>query len=489
MRDVRLEPVMKQRRYVHPEGIPGPRSIELMERRLAAVPRGVGSLLPIFARHAGGGVLVDVDGNSFIDFGGGIAVLAVGSSSPRVVAAVTEQVAQFTHTCFQVTSYEGYVALAERLNELAPCGPGPRRTVLVNSGAEAVENAVKIARAATGRSGVVAFEHGFHGRTLLGMTLTSKAHPYKSGFGPFAPEVYRLPYCYPYRSPWATVLSSSEQDPVVPEGSPGVAADAGPDQGGTSECGPREPNQCGSRCADSAIAIMEHEVGPSAIACLVIEPVLGEGGAVVPGDGFLSKLKRYCAQNGIVFIADEVQSGFARTGRWFAIEHSGVDADIVVSAKGLGGGLPIGAVTGRAELMDAVHPGGLGSTFGGNPLSCAAALAAIAEVEELGLLQSAARIGERVLERLCEVASSTAWVGQVRGLGALLAVEIVTDKVSRAPDADTARRIIARCHDEGLIVLGAGTYDNCIRILPPLVIGEDLLDEGLGVLERAIRMH
>ena len=452
---------VRQQRLISGE-LPGPRSRALMERRLAAVPRGVAAALPVFAERAGGGVVVDVDGNSFIDFGGGIAVLAVGASSPKVASAVAEQAARFTHTCFQITSYEGYVALAERLNELAPCGPGPRRTLLVNSGAEAVENAVKIARIATGRPAVVAFEHGFHGRTLLAMSLTSKAFPYKSGFGPFAPEVYRAPYCYPFRA--------------------GGDPRSGSDAGGRSE----EDRACGYRCAEAAISMMEHQIGSSQIACLVVEPVLGEGGAVVPARGFLADLREYCTARGIILVADEVQSGFARTGRWFAIEHFGVAPDIVVSAKGLGAGLPIGAITGRAELMDSVHPGGLGSTFGGNPVSCAAALAAIAEIEELGLLARAERIGERVLARLSPLAEASDRVGEVRGLGALAAVELVTDSSSRSPDPGAASRVIERCRNEGLIVLAAGTYDNCVRILPPLVIGDDLLDEGLEVLARAL---
>lgn len=467
------EPGVRQRRQIVGT-VPGRRSRGLMARRAAAVPRGVAAAMPIFAERAGGGVLVDVDGSSFIDFGGGIAVLAVGASSPGVVAAVQEQVAKFTHTCFQITPYESYVALAERLNDLAPCGPGARRTLLVNSGAEAVENAVKIARIATGRPAVVAFEHGFHGRTLLGMSLTSKVHPYKSGFGPFAPEVYRAPYCYPFRS--CEALAASED-----------AARGRPSPGSPSPGRP-SPAGCGARCADAAISMMDHQVGASQIACLVIEPVLGEGGAIVPGDGFLARLRAYCTAHGIIFIADEVQSGFARTGRWFAIEHSGVTPDIVASAKGLGGGLPIGAVTGRAEVMDAVHPGGLGSTFGGNPVSCAAALAAIADVEEMGLLGRAELIGERILAKLSPLAETSQRVGEVRGLGALAAVELVADRSSRAPDAAAATSVIERCRREGLIVLRAGTYDNCVRILPPLVIGDDLLDEGLEILARALSL-
>ncbi|MHB1987862.1 MAG: 4-aminobutyrate--2-oxoglutarate transaminase [Acidimicrobiales bacterium] len=431
--------------------IPGPRSSELMARRRAAVPAGVGTTMPVFAAKASGGVVVDVDGNSFIDLGAGIAVLSVGSSAPLVSAAVAEQAAAFTHTCFQVTPYEGYIALAERLNALVP-GDVERRTFFVNSGVEAVENAVKVARAATGRQAVVAFDHGFHGRTLMGMTLTSKASPYKRGFGPLAPEVYRLPYSYPYRC------------------SSGASYD-----------------QCGAACAEAAIAIMDRQIGADRIAALVIEPVLGEGGVVIPGAGFLEQLSSYCASAGIVFIADEVQAGFARTGRWFSCEHSGIVPDIVVTAKGLGGGLPIGGVTGRGDLMDAVHAGGLGSTFGGNPVSCAAALAAIEEVERRGLLAAAERIGEICRAHLAPLFEECSAVGDVRVIGAMAAVEFVSDRGSKAPDKNAATRVLARCHEEGVILLRAGSFDNVVRILPPLVIGEDLLVEGLEILEKAVR--
>ena len=441
---------LPQRRALVTE-IPGPRSLELMARRRGAVPSGVGATMPVFAAQASGGVVVDVDGNSFIDLGAGIAVLTVGSSAPLVAAAVAEQAAAFTHTCFQVTPYEGYVALAERLNSLVP-GDLDRRSFFVNSGAEAVENAVKVARVATGRQAVVAFDHAFHGRTLMGMTLTAKASPYKRGFGPLAPEVYRLPYSYPYR----------------------CAAGA-------------SYEECGPACAEAAITIMDRQIGGDRIAALVIEPVLGEGGVIVPGAGFLEALSEYCSANGIVFVADEVQAGFARTGRWFSCEHSGIVPDIVTTAKGLGGGLPIGGVTGRAELMDAVHPGGLGSTFGGNPVSCAAALAAIDEVEQGGLLAAAVRLGEIFTTRLAPLLEDCTAVGDVRVIGGMAAVEFVSDPSTKAPDAAAASRVLARCHEEGVIVLKAGTFDNVVRILPPLVIGEDLLVEGLEVMEKAVR--
>ncbi|MGH9297442.1 MAG: 4-aminobutyrate--2-oxoglutarate transaminase [Acidimicrobiales bacterium] len=443
------DPAVPQRRLVVTE-VPGPRSRALMERRTAAVPAGVGATMPVFAARAAGGVVVDVDGNSFIDLGAGIAVLSVGSSAPLVSAAVAEQAALFTHTCFQVTPYEGYVALAERLNGLV--GGGERRSFFVNSGAEAIENAVKIARAATGRQAVVAFDHAFHGRTLLAMSLTAKAMPYKTRFGPLAPEVYRLPYSYPYRCP--TGASYSE---------------------------------CGPACAEAAITTMDRQIGGERIAALVIEPVLGEGGVVIPGDGYLQALAAYCEEKGIVFVADEVQAGFARTGKWFSFEHSGLAPDLVVTAKGLGGGLPIGGVTGRAELMDAVHKGGLGSTFGGNPVSCAAALAAIEEVETRGLLARAERMGEIFESRLRPLVEDCSSVGDVRVIGGMAAVELVSDRGAKTPDPGAATRVLERAHAEGVIMLKAGTFDNIVRILPPLVIGEDLLCEGLEVFEKAVR--
>jgi 4-aminobutyrate aminotransferase/(S)-3-amino-2-methylpropionate transaminase len=444
-----VEEVVQRRSIV--TAIPGPRSTELMARRRAAVPAGVGTTMPVFAAAAAGGVVVDVDGNSFIDFGAGIAVLNVGSSAPRVVDAVAEQAASFTHTCFTVTPYEGYVALAERLNALVP-GDVERRSFFVNSGAEAVENAVKVARSATGRQAVVAFEHAFHGRTLMGMTLTSKASPYKTGFGPFASEAYRLPFSYPYR----------------------CAAGAS-----YAECGPA--------CAELAISMMHRQIGADRIAALVVEPVLGEGGVIVPGAGFLEALSAFCSANGIVLVADEVQAGFARTGTWFSCEHSGIVPDIVTTAKGLGGGMPIAGVTGRAELMDAVHPGGLGGTFGGNPVSCAAALAAIEEVEANGLLARAQRMGEVFTEKLMPLLEDSPLVGDVRVIGGMAAVEFVTDRATKTPDAGAATAVLARAHAEGVIMLRAGTFDNVVRILPPLVIGEELLVEGLEIFEKAIR--
>jgi 4-aminobutyrate aminotransferase/(S)-3-amino-2-methylpropionate transaminase len=410
-----------------------------MTRRNTAVPAGVGTTLGVFVARAGGGIIEDVDGNRLIDLASGISVTNVGNSAPRVVSAVGEQVERFTHTCFQVTPYESYVEVCERLNTLTP-GDHEKRTFLVNSGAEAVENAVKVARYATGRSGVVAFDHGFHGRTLLGLSLTGKAMPYKQGFGPFAPEVYRAPYSDPFR---------------------------------------------GTGALAKTIDILETTVGAASIACVVVEPIAGEGGFVVPAPGWLAGLADWCHENGVVFVADEIQSGFGRTGAWFACEHEGVVPDIVTTAKSLGGGLPIAAVTGRAELMDKVHAGGLGGTFGGNPLACAAALAAIETMEAEGLLARARRIGAVMLGRLQAMAATNPAVGDARGRGAMVAVELVgPDGIT--PDKAAAARVAAACHAQGVLVLTAGTYGNVVRLLPPLVIPDDLLEEGLGILEHAL---
>jgi len=427
-----------QNRLVRTE-IPGPRSRELMARRNTAIPGGVGTTLGVFVARAGGGIIEDVDGNRLIDFASGISVTNVGNSAPRVVAAVTEQVELFTHTCFQVTPYLGYVEVCERLNQLAP-GAHEKRTFLMNSGAEAVENAVKVARYATGRSAVVAFDHGFHGRTLMGMSLTGKAMPYKQGFGPFAPEVYRAPYSDPLR--------------------------------GTGKLA-------------QTIDTLETMVGAASIACVVVEPIAGEGGFVVPEPGWLPGLAQWCAAHGVVLVADEIQSGFGRTGTWFACEHEGVVPDIVTTAKSLGGGLPISAVTGRADLMDKVHPGGLGGTFGGNPLACAAALAAFDTMETESLLERARRIGTVMLDRLGAMAASNPAVAEARGRGAMVAIELVGPD-GTTPDKAAAARVAAACHTQGLLVLSAGTYGNVVRLLPPLVIPDDLLDEGLGILEVAV---
>jgi 4-aminobutyrate aminotransferase/(S)-3-amino-2-methylpropionate transaminase len=437
------EPV-RQRRELLTE-IPGPRSLELAARRRAAVASGVGSVMPVFAARAGGGILVDVDGNSLIDFGCGIAVTTVGNSAPEVVARVQQQVQDFTHTCFTVTPYEGYVEICEQLNRLTP-GDHEKRSALFNSGAEAVENAVKIARRATGRDAVIVFDHAYHGRTNLTMAMTAKNMPYKEGFGPFAGEVYRAPMSYPFRDP---------------------------------------AGMTGAEAAVRAIAMIESQVGAQNVACLVIEPIQGEGGFVVPAPGFLPALAQWCTDQGVVFIADEIQSGFARTGHLFASEHEGVIPDLITTAKGIAGGLPLSGVTGRAELMDSVHGGGLGGTYAGNPVACAAALGAIATIESQGLIAAATRIGDQILAVLNRLAAEFPQIGDVRGRGAMIAIEIV-EPGTTTPDAVEAARISAACHRAGLITLTCGTFSNVLRLLPPLVIDDDLLADGLSVLADAI---
>jgi 4-aminobutyrate aminotransferase/(S)-3-amino-2-methylpropionate transaminase len=425
--------------------VPGPRSQQLMARRTAAVSGGVGTTLPVFVERAGGGVIVDVDGNSLIDLGAGIAVVNVGNAAPRVVEAVQEQVAAFTHTCFMVTPYEGYVAVCEELARVTP-GDHEKRSALFNTGSEAVENAVKIARYATGRQAVVVFDHAYHGRTNLTMALTAKDMPYKHGFGPFAPEVYRVPMSYPFRDP---------------EGMSGAEA------------------------AARAIGQIETQIGASNVAAVLIEPIQGEGGFVVPAPGFLTAVAEWCKLSGAVFIADEVQTGFCRTGDWFASEHEGVVPDLITLAKGMAGGLPLAAVTGRADLMDAVHPGGLGGTYGGNPVACAAALAAIETMREEDLAGAARAIEATMLPRLKALQERTPAIGDVRGRGAMLAVELVRPGTTE-PDPALTSAIARRCHAEGVVVLTAGTYGNVLRFLPPLVIGQELLTEALDVLDAAV---
>ncbi|NJC72613.1 4-aminobutyrate--2-oxoglutarate transaminase [Planosporangium thailandense] len=436
-----------QQRLLRTE-VPGPRSRELHARKNAAVSAGVGTTLPVYIERAGGGILVDVDGNQLIDFGSGIAVTSVGNAAPRVVDAVREQVGDFTHTCFMVTPYEEYLAVCEALNELTP-GTHEKRSALFNSGAEAVENAIKIARHATGRSAVVAFDHAYHGRTNLTMALTAKSMPYKHGFGPFAGEIYRAPMAYPYR--WPTGVEN---------------------------------------CAEEAFAAfveqVHAQVGESNVAAVVVEPIQGEGGFVVPAPGFLKSVADWCREHGIVFIADEIQTGFCRTGDWFACEHEGIVPDLITTAKGIAGGLPLAAVTGRAELMDAVHGGGLGGTYGGNPVACAAALAAIETMRADDLAGAARRIESIMLPRLRELADKYDVIGDVRGRGAMIAVELVAGGGSKEPNAALTGKISAACHAEGLVTLTAGTFGNVLRFLPPLVIGEDLLTEGLDIIEGAL---
>lgn len=436
----------QERRLV--TAIPGPKSQELGARRTAAVAAGVGSVLPVFAARADGGILEDVDGNRLIDFGSGIAVTSVGASAEAVVRRASAQLADFTHTCFMVTPYEGYVAVAEQLAELTP-GDHAKKSALFNSGAEAVENAVKIARSYTRRQAVVVFDHGYHGRTNLTMALTSKNMPYKNGFGPFAPEIYRVPVAYGYR--W-----------------------------------PTGPENCGPEAAKQAIDQISKQVGAENVAAVVIEPVLGEGGFIEPAKGFLPALREFATANGIVFVADEIQSGFCRTGRWFASEDEDIVPDLITTAKGIAGGLPLAAVTGRAEIMDAAHSGGLGGTYGGNPVACAGALGAIATMKELDLPAKARRIEEIMKGRLAAMQEKFDLIGEVRGRGAMIAIELVKDRTTKDPAPEATAALAKACHTAGLLVLTCGTYGNVLRFLPPLVIGEDLLNEGLDIVEESL---
>ena len=430
--------------------IPGPRSRELYARREAAVPRGPYNATPIFVKEGKGAILTDVDGNRLIDFAGGIGCLNVGHANDAVAAAVAEQARRFTHTCFHVAPYESYVRLAERLNALVP-GAGPKKTFFANSGAEAVENAVKIARAATGREAVIAFEDGFHGRTLLAMSLTSKVHPYKAGFGPFAPEIYRVPYAYCYRCSYHLEYPS-----------------------------------CNVACADALEDYFKRYVAVENVAAIILEPVLGEGGFVVPPKEFLPKLREITQRHGILLIADEVQTGFGRSGKLFAIEHSGVLPDILIAAKSIAGGLPLSSITGRAEVMDAPGIGGLGGTFGGNPVSLAAAHAVLDQMEKGEILAQANRIGQAFAARAASWKERFPIVGEVRGVGAMWAVELVSDRATKAPAKDATNAVSKKCYERGLVTISAGTYGNVIRTLMPLVIRDEELAEGLSVFEGAL---
>lgn len=433
----------QERRLV--TSIPGPRSQELMARKAQAVAKGVGTTIPVSVVAAGGGVIVDADGNSIIDLGSGIAVTGVGNSNPRVVDAVTAQLNSFTHTCFTVAPYDSYVAVAEKLNELTP-GDHEKRSALFNSGAEAVENAVKIARHFTKKMAVVAFDHAYHGRTNLTMGLTAKNIPYKDGFGPFAPEVYRAPLSYPYR----------------------------------------DNGLSGAEAAARAILQIEKQIGANNLAAIIIEPIQGEGGFIVPAPGFLSALVTWANENDVVFIADEVQTGFGRTGAWFASEHEDIVPDLVVTAKGIAGGLPLSAVTGRADIMDSANAGGLGGTYGGNPLACAAALAAIESYEQDGLIERAKQIGAVLIGRLNALRTADARIGDVRGRGAMVAIELV-DPETGAPDSALTGKLAAYAAANGVLVLTCGTYGNVIRFLPPLTIDDELLVEGLDILAEGLK--
>lgn len=431
--------------------IPGPQSRALLERRELAIPRGPFNVAPIFVKSARGAIVEDVDGNTYIDFAGGLGCLNVGSSASAVVAAITDQVEHFSHTCFHVTMHEPYVALAEKLNQLTP-GGFPKKTFFANSGAEAVENAVKIARSYTGRQAVIAFEDAFHGRTLLALTLTSKVKPYKAGFGPFAPEIYRLPYAYCYRCAYSLLYP-----------------------------------QCQLRCATPAFTdfFMRH-VAAESVAAVIVEPLLGEGGFVAPPREFFAQLQDLCRSNGIVLIADEVQTGLGRTGSLFACEQFGIEPDILITAKSLGAGLPISSITGRSEIMDHPMVGGLGGTFGGNPLACRAALAVLDQIESEHLCAQARELGKKVVGRFREFQQCFPLIGDVRGLGAMSALELVRNRETKEPAKEATERFTQLALQRGLITITAGTFGNVIRTLMPLVITNDELTQGLKIMEEAL---
>lgn len=430
--------------------VPGPKSVELARRRDSALPRGVSHATPVYVARAEESWLEDVDGNRFLDFAGGIGCLNTGHRNPTVMTAIRSQLDRFLHTSVQVTPYEAYIRLAERLNQITP-GRFPKKTFVVNTGAEAVENAVKIARAHTGRAGLIAFEDAFHGRTMMALALTSKTHPYKAGFAPFPTDVYRVPYAYCYRCSYSLQYPS-----------------------------------CEVYCARHLEDTFKRVVAAEDVAALIVEPVLGEGGFVTPPREFLGIVSDICHQHGVLLIADEVQTGFGRTGKMFACEHYGIEPDILVSAKSLGGGLPIAAVTGRAAIMDSAGAGGLGATFAGNPLSCAAANAVLDLFADGELLSRADVIGERFERRASQWQSRFEVVGQARGLGAMRAIELVQSRATRAPAPEETKQIVRHCLENGLIIITAGTYGNVIRMLVPLVLSEEQMDEGLDVLENAL---
>jgi 4-aminobutyrate aminotransferase/(S)-3-amino-2-methylpropionate transaminase len=428
--------------YIHLQTpIPGPQSLALTQRRVRAVAPGVATAHPIFLGSGTGSTVTDVDGNTYLDFTGGIGVLNIGHAHPQVARAVAEQAARLTHACFQVAGYEGYVAVCEALCRIAP-GAAEKRALLLSTGAEAVENAVKIARRHTGRAAVLCFEHAFHGRTLLGLSLTGKTQPYKLGFGPFAPEVYRLPYPYPYR-----------------------------------DHGAREP----------LARALQTLVAPSELAAVILEPVLGEGGFIVPPRAFVEELRAFCDQHRIVLIADEIQSGFGRTGAMWASQRHGLEPDLVTMAKSIAGGLPLAAVVGRASIMDSVPPGGLGGTYAGNPVACAAALEAIALLEREVDSGRPEVLGQRLAARLRTLHADVPLIGEVRGLGPMQAIELVRERTTKEPAPRETAAILAAARERGVLLLSAGTYGNVIRFLFPLTIPDDALDEGLAVVEQAVR--
>ncbi len=436
---------LAQTRHLATE-IPGPLSTAAMARRKEAVSGGLGTAIPVIIKRASGAILEDIDGNRIIDLGAGIGVTNVGNSAPRVVARVQEAVAAFTHTNFTTAPYMSYIEVCEALNRLTP-GTFKKKSILQNSGAEAVENAIKIARHYTKRQAIVVFEHAYHGRTNLTMSLTAKNLPYKDGFGPFANEIYRVPMPYPYR--WLGNPETITEDALY-----------------------------------AVTSKIEKEIGAHNVAAIIIEPIMGEGGFIVPPKGFLPGLQSYATENKIVFIADEVQAGFARTGDWFAVNDEGVEPDMIVTAKGIAGGLPLAAVTARAEIMDSSHVGGLGGTYGGNPIACAAALGAIETIESEKLVERARHIGEILFATLKTIAAAHPEIGEIRGRGAMVAIELV-QAGSKDPNPELMAKVIKYCQSKGVLILTAGTYGNVIRFLPPLVISDELLRDALSILAEA----
>jgi 4-aminobutyrate aminotransferase/(S)-3-amino-2-methylpropionate transaminase len=436
---------LPQSRHLATE-IPGPLSTAAMQRRKEAVSGGLGTAIPVIVKRAQDAILEDIDGNRIIDLGSGIGVVNVGNAAPLVVQRVQEAVAAFTHTNFTTAPYMGYIEVCEALNRLTP-GDFKKKSILQNSGAEAVENAIKIARHYTKRPAIVVFEHAYHGRTNLTMALTAKNVPYKEGFGPFANEIYRMPMPYPFR--WVGDQATITEDSLK-----------------------------------MVTAKIEKEIGAHNVAAIIIEPILGEGGFIVPPKGFLPGLSKFASDNKIVFIADEVQSGFARTGEWFAVNDENVVPDMIVTAKGIAGGLPLAAVTARAEIMDSSHVGGLGGTYGGNPIACAAALAAIEIIESQKLVERARHLGEILMTELKAIAAKHPEIGEIRGRGAMIAIELIKAG-TKDPNPELMAKVIKYCQSKGVLILTAGSYGNVIRFLPPLVITDELLKDALGVLAEA----
>ena len=428
----------------------GKETDRLTRLRQERVPKGVANITPFYAASAKGAVIVDVEGKEFIDFAGGIGVMNVGHCHPKVVDAIKDQAEKFIHTCFHVMAYESYVELADRLCKLTP-GDFPKMAMLANSGAEAVENAVKVSKHHTGRSGVIAFDCAFHGRTLVGMSLTSKVKPYKLGFGPFAPEVYRMPYAYCYRCPMGLDYPS-----------------------------------CGVACASALESFFVNHTAAENIACLIVEPIAGEGGFITPPPEYFPKLKAICEKYGIVFISDEIQAGMARTGKYLAIEHWGVTPDVTTLAKSLAAGMPLSAVVGRSEIMDSPQIGGLGGTYGGNPLACRAALAVLDLMEEEKMLDKAEQLGDKVRRRFESWMEKYQIIGEVRGKGPMLALELVKDRETKVPASDEAKALVKYCYERGLVTLSCGNFGNIIRILMPLVITDDQLEKGLSIMEEGL---